>query len=139
MPLRFLVTALAVAATALTLSPVPTAQAAYDTCGNSKADIVGTDRSEKFLLTPEKRVINAHGGNDVIETFGLRSEDGTDAIVCMGSGDDTLDTGEDGPEAAPVVYLDGGKGFDRATIYACYTPRVYLRNMERVTIVNCAD
>lgn len=138
MRIRFLVTALAVAATALTLAPVPTAQATHDTCGGEEADIVGTDKSEKFTLTPEKRVINAHGGNDVIETFGLRP-DVNDATVCMGSGDDTLDTGEDGPEAAPVMYLDGGKGFDRATIYACWTPRVYLRNMERVTIVNCAD
>jgi hypothetical protein len=138
MRLRFLATAVAVTATALTLAPVPTAQAAHDTCDGRKADIVGTSKSEKFTLTPEKRIINAHGGNDVIETFGLRPNR-TDATVCMGSGDDTLTTGEDGPEAAPVMYLDGGKGFDTALIYACNTPRVYLRSMERVTIVNCAD
>lgn len=151
MRLRFLLTAAlaSVAVAALAVTPVPTAHAthlgrgeyhppSHDTCNGVKADIVGTGKSEKFTLTPEKRIINAHGGNDVIETFGLRPNR-TDATVCMGSGDDILTTGEDGPEAAPVMYLDGGKGFDTALIYACNTPRVYLRSVERVTIVNCDD
>src|SRR5687767_15135670 len=136
MRLRFLLTtALAsVAVAALAVTPVPTAHATHwgedhpftghDTCGGVKTDITGTDKSERFSLTPEKRVINAHGGNDVIKSFGLR--DGDDATVCMGSGDDILTVGDDGPEAVPVVYLDGGKGFDTALIYACYTPRVHI-------------
>jgi hypothetical protein len=77
----------------------------------------------------------------VIETYELPLE--LPATVCMGSGDDILRAGDDGWEAAPVRYLDGGSGFDKAEIYICFVgengPKWYLRNVERITIVNCED
>lgn len=153
MRLRLLFTAVAVTATALTLTPVPAAQATHvgpehhadghNACDGFKTDITGTDKAEKFTLTPEKRIINAHGGNDVIETSDQLPLE-LPATVCMGSGDDILRAAGDGAEAAPVRYLDGGSGFDRAEIYICFVggengPRWTLRNVERITIVNCED
>lgn len=116
-----------------------------NTCGPSwdsrKTDITGTGKAEKFTLTESKRIINAHGGNDVISSYDLSLE--FPATVCMGSGDDILRVGDDGWEAVPVRYLDGGSGFDRATIYVCFEgdagPDWTIRDVERITIVNCMD
>jgi len=140
---RFL--ALAIAAGALAVIPVPTAFAATaNTCDGQKTHITGGSRSEKFTLTPQKRIINAHGGNDVIET---KMPGGDDFLkfpvtVCMGSGNDILRAG-DGSEGAPVRYLDGGAGFDKATIYICFEgnagPKWTLRNVEEITVINCLD
>src|SRR5688500_542698 len=90
---------LLVAVTALAVTPVPTAKATHDTCDGLKTQITGTDTSEKFTLTKTKRVINAHGGNDIIE-MGVPGLDFLDfpATVCMGSGNDILRSTGNGPE-----------------------------------------
>ena len=133
--------ALAAAAAALALVPLPTAQAAYDTCDGQKTTVTGSGKNEIFRLTPERRVINAHGGNDVISSYDLKHD--LAATVCMGSGDDVLRVGDDGSEAVPVRFLDGGSGFDKAEIYICFEgdagPKWTLRNVERITVVNCLD
>jgi hypothetical protein len=136
---------LAVAAVALGVIPVPTAQAVprAKTCDGRKTDITGGSKAETFTLTRTKRIINAHGGDDVI----LMGPSGNDflefpATVCMGSGNDTL-RAFDGPEGVPVRYLDGGKGFDTAEIYICFEgeagPKWTIRDVERITIINCLD
>ena len=135
---------LLVAVTALAVTPVSTASATDDTCDGVKTQITGTGKSEKFTLTETKRIINAHGGNDVIE-MGVPGPNFLDfpATVCMGSGDDILRADDTGPEAVPIRYLDGGGGFDRAEIYVCFEgdagPKWTIRNVERITIVNCLD
>ena len=151
---RFL--ALAVAAGALAVVPVPTANAAAaNTCDGRKTNFTGTGKSEKFTLTTSKLIINAHGGNDVIEGPGITEGNhlAFNATVCMGSGNDILKpigrfTAPDGtiwsgPEAVPVRYLDGGKGYDKATIYVCFEgnagPNWTIRNVEELMIVNCQD
>jgi len=136
---------LLVAVAALAMIPVQAADAAAaNTCDGQKASFTGTDKSEKFTLTKDKRVVNAHGGNDIIET---KMPGGDDFLkfpvtVCMGSGDDILRAG-DGSEAAPIRYLDGGKGFDTAFIYVCFEgdagPHWTIRDVERIDIVNCQD
>jgi len=135
---------LLVAVTALAVTPV-TANAAHDTCDGMKTQITGTGKAETFTLTQSKRIINAHGGNDVIEMGVSGPGDFLDfpATVCMGSGDDILRADDSGPEAVPIRYLDGGKGFDRAEIYVCFEgdagPKWTIRDVERITIVNCLD
>jgi hypothetical protein len=133
------------AVAALAVIPVPTAYAAAaNTCNGVKTDITGGSKSEKFTLTQTKRVINAHGGNDVIE-MGVRVRNFLDfpATVCMGSGNDILRSTGDGPEGVPVRYLDGGAGFDTAEIYICFEgdagPKWTLRNVEQITVINCLD
>jgi len=138
--------ALAVAATALAVTPVPAAQAVSRAklCDGERTDITGTGKSERFTLTQSKRIINAHGGNDVIE-MGVSGRGflSFPATVCMGSGNDILRADGSGPEAVPVRYLDGGKGFDTAEIYVCFEgdagPKWTIRDVERITIVNCLD
>jgi hypothetical protein len=136
---RFL--ALAIAASALAVIPVPTANAAAaNTCNGEKTQITGSGKAEKFTLTSEKRVINSHGGNDVI-SGDLRLA--FPATVCMGSGNDILKPA-DGPDAVPVRYLDGGAGFDTAEIYVCFDesdiyPKIEIVSIEKLTIVNCQD
>ena len=109
-----------------------------------KTQITGTGKDEKFTLTASKRIINAHGGNDVIE-MGVSGPDflAFPATVCMGSGNDILRADGTGPEAVPIRYLDGGKGFDTAEIYVCFEgdagPKWTIRDVERITIVNCLD
>ena len=131
---------LIVAAIALALTPVPTAHATHNTCDGVTTQITGTGKAETFTLTDSKRIINAHGGNDLIlAALPLAFP----ATVCMGSGNDTLrPTG--GWDAVPVRHLDGGKGFDTAEIYVCFDesdiyPKIQVRNIERLTIVNCQD
>ena len=131
---------LVVAATALALTPVPTAQATHNTCNGVTTQITGTGEAENFRLTESKRIINAHGGNDVISA-GLPLA--FPATVCMGSGNDILKP-VDGPDAVPVRYLDGGAGFDTAEIYVCFDesdiyPKIRIVSIERLTIVNCQD
>lgn len=135
----------AVAVSTLAIVPVPTAQAAAaSTCDGRTADFTGDGDAEKFTLSKTRRVVNSHGGNDVIEMVGSRP-DFLDfpATVCMGSGDDILRSDGSGPEAVPVRYLDGGKGFDRAEIYICFEgdagPKWTIRDVERITVVNCLD
>jgi hypothetical protein len=135
---RFL--ALAVAAGALAVIPVPTAFAAANTCNGAKTNITGSGKAEKFTLSTSKLVINSHGGNDVISAaLPLASP----ATVCMGSGNDILKpTG--GWDAVPVRYLDGGAGFDTAEIYVCFEesdlfPKIQIVSIEKLTIVNCQD
>jgi hypothetical protein len=147
---------LAIALTALAVIPVQSANAAAaNTCDGQKTQITGSGKSEKFTLTKSKLVINAHGGNDVIEGPGITGPNFLDfaATVCMGSGNDILKpigrfTADDGtiwsgPDAVPVRYLDGGSGFDTATIYICFEgnagPKWTIRNVERITVVNCQD
>ena len=133
--------ALAIAITALAVTPVPTADAAAaNTCDGAKAQITGSGKAEMITLTTSKRVVNAHGGNDVISAALPLA---FPATVCMGSGNDTLrPTG--GWDAVPVRYLDGGAGFDTAEIYVCFDesdiyPQIQIVNVEQLTIVNCND
>lgn len=131
--------ALAIAITSLAVIPVPTAfAAAANTCNGVKTQITGSGKAEKFTLTESKRIINAHGGNDVIiAALPLAFP----ATVCMGSGDDKLLSEWD---AVPVRHLDGGAGFDTAEIYVCFDesdiyPKIQIKNVEELTIVNCQD
>ncbi|HEX6380080.1 MAG TPA: hypothetical protein VF180_02425 [Acidimicrobiia bacterium] len=137
--------AAAVAVSTLAIVPVPKAGAATaSTCDGQKTHITGSGASEKFTLTKDKRIINAHGGNDIIETKMPRFPDHLSfpVTVCMGSGNDTLRAG-DGAEGAPIRYLDGGKGFDTVDIYVCFEgnagPKWTIRDVERITIINCLD
>jgi len=141
---RFL--ALGLAAAALAVVPVHAADAAAaNTCDGQKTHITGGSKSEKFTLTKSKRIINAHGGNDVIEMSAGAGDDFLQfpATVCMGSGNDILRATPEGGEAVPVRYLDGGAGFDTAEIYVCFEgnagPKWTIRDIERLTIVNCQD
>ncbi len=137
----------AAAVAALALIPVPSASAAAaNKCDGQKTQITGGSKSETFLLTETKRIINAHGGNDVIEaTYRASGEHFLDfpATVCMGSGDDILRATGDGPEGVPVRYLDGGAGYDKADIYICFEgdagPKWTIRNVEEITVINCQD
>lgn len=145
---------LLLAASTLAVIPVQSADAApSNKCDGRTANVVGTGKAEKFTLTPTKRIINAHGGNDVIVTDmsdlppGSERPDGTGFLdfpvtVCMGSGNDIL-RAEDGAEGAPIRYLDGGKGFDTVEIYVCFEgdagPKWTIRDVERITIINCLD
>ncbi len=129
----------------------PGAVAAPDNrCGPSwdsrKTDITGTGKAEKFHLNETKRVINAHGGNDVIEARLPEFRRGLPrfpATVCMGSGDDILRATDAAPRRVPVRYLDGGAGYDKAEIYICFEgdagPKWTLRNVEEITVINCLD
>jgi hypothetical protein len=142
---RLVPLALAVSALALASVALPSASAAAaDTCGGVKTQITGSGEAETFRLNKTKRVINAHGGNDVIE-MGVSGPDFLNfpATVCMGSGNDILRATGNGPEGVPVRYLDGGKGFDTAVIYICFEgdagPKWTLRDVERLTVINCQD
>lgn len=131
----------AAAVAALAVIPVPTAYAvAANTCNGVKTNITGSGKAEKFFINSTKRVINAHGGNDVIS--GDYSLFTSPATVCMGSGDDILKP-VGGADAVAVQYLDGGAGFDTAEIYVCFEhqpgPKVEVRSIEKLTIVNCQD
>jgi hypothetical protein len=143
---------LAIALTALAVVPVQGASAAAaNKCGPSwdlqTTDFTGTSKSEKFTLTLQKRVINAHGGNDIIEMGAGSVDEGTflqfPATVCMGSGNDILRATDDGGEGVPIRYLDGGKGFDTAEVYICFEGdaggKWILRDVERITVINCLD
>lgn len=147
---------LAIALTALAVIPVQSANAAAaNTCDGMKTQITGGSKSEKFTLTKSKLVINAHGGNDVIEGPGVTEGNflAFAATVCMGSGNDILKpigrftapdgTIWDGPEAVPVAYLDGGAGYDKAEIYICFEgnagPKWTIKNVEEITVINCQD
>jgi hypothetical protein len=139
---RFL--ALAIAASAVAVVPVPTANAAAaNTCNGVKTQITGSGKAEKFTLTQRKLVINAHGGDDVIEAdLPPRQHLAFPATVCMGSGNDILRAKT--ADAVAVRYLDGGKGFDTAEIYVCFDesnifPKIQIKDIERLTIVNCQD
>jgi hypothetical protein len=123
---RLVPLALAVSALALASVALPSASAAAaDTCGGVKTQITGSGEAETFRLNKNKRVINFP------------------ATVCMGSGNDILRATGNGPEGVPVRYLDGGKGFDTAVIYICFEgdagPKWTLRDVERLTVINCQD
>lgn len=130
----------------LAVVPIPTAAdaASESKCDGQKAHLTGSGRSETFTLSKDKRIINAHGGNDVIVTKMPRFPDHLSfpVTVCMGSGDDILRAG-DGSEGAPIRYLDGGKGFDTVEIYVCFEgdagPKWTIRDVERITVINCLD
>lgn len=136
---------LAAAAAALAVIPVPTAYAAAaNKCDGKTTQITGGSKSEKFSINRSKRIINAHGGNDVIESFMGGEPDFLKfpATVCIGSGNDILRAG-DGSEGTPIRYLDGGAGFDRAEIYICFEgdagPHWIIRNVEDIWVTNCLD
>jgi hypothetical protein len=123
---RYLVTASAVVATAVTVAP-GTAYAAWSkTCLGEKADVVGTSGADS--LGPQdtngdgKYVVLGMGGNDVF-WHSFDSGSPSEVYFCGGDGRDTVN--------GWVRGFNGGSGKDRANLYECIDP--VLKSVERRT------
>jgi hypothetical protein len=104
--------------------------AAPTTCNGLPATVVGTNHADALSVnSADGLVAVGKAGNDTI--YGPYDSDywnfTYDAVACGWAGNDTF--------AGTFKFIDGGGGFDTATVEAC--SGTVIRNVEQVTLISC--